>query len=138
MKKYLIKANALFANRRYETGLFLLAGVIGILYYFTFVSNKIIFSTTIPSYLKQTEIISCAPNSFYNEPFDPSLEEVQINDNRKPAGEMRNGIYYIRAQTTSSTVSIKQNGQLVNWRQLAKDGITLPGNQQVLMPGSRQ
>lgn len=98
MKKYLIKANTLIADRSYETGLFVLAGVIAVLSYFTFASNKIISSNTTPSYLKQSEIISCAPNSFYNESFDPSLEEVQINDNRKPAGELRNGVYYIHLE----------------------------------------
>ena len=98
MKKYLTKANALIANRSYETGLLVMAGVIAVLSYFTFVSNKIVSSNSTLYNLKRTEIISCAPNSFYDEPFDPSLEEVQINDNRKPAGELRNGIYYIHLE----------------------------------------
>ena len=65
MKKYFIKANALIANRSYETGLFLLVGVIAVLCYFTFVPNKIVSSYSTSSNLKQTEIIACAPNSFF-------------------------------------------------------------------------
>ena len=98
MKKYLIKANALIVNRSYETGLFVLAAITGTLSYITFVSNQIVSSNSVLYNLKRTEIISCAPNSFFNEAFDPSLEEVQINDNRKPAGELRNGIYYIHLE----------------------------------------
>ena len=98
MKKYLTKANTFIAHSRHETGLFVLAGMIVILSYFTLVSNKIASSNSTFYNLNRTEIISCAPNSFYNEPFDPSLEEVQINDNRRPAGELRNGIYYIHLE----------------------------------------
>jgi hypothetical protein len=98
MKKYLIKANALIANRSHETGLFVLISIIVFASYSAFVPNKIIFSNSGSDNLTRKEIISCAPNSFYNEPFDPSLEEVQINDNRKPAGEVRNGIYYINLE----------------------------------------
>ena len=98
MKQFIIKANALIANRSSETGLIVLAAVIGVLSYFTLVSNKIVSSYPIQSGMKRTDTIACAPNSFYNEPLDPLLEEVEINDNRKPAGELRNGIYYIHLE----------------------------------------
>lgn len=61
--------------------------------------------------IKSSNIISCAPNSFFNEPFDPLLEEVQINDNRKPAGELRNGIFYINLEIREG-----------NWYPETKDG----------------
>lgn len=41
---------------------------------------------------RKKETISCAP-SIYNQPTD--LEEVTINNNQKPAGVFRNGIYYL-------------------------------------------
>ncbi|HEU5165043.1 MAG TPA: multicopper oxidase domain-containing protein, partial [Chitinophagaceae bacterium] len=130
MKRYLTKANALIANHCYETGLFLLIGVISVLSYFAFVPNKIISSNTTPSYLKQTKIISCAPNSFYNEPFDPSLEEVQINDNRKAAGELRNGIYYIHLEIREGNwYPESKEGKPIKIKALAEAGrpLQVPG-----------
>ncbi len=42
----------------------------------------------------RSDFISCPPRES-KDSFDGSLEEVTVNDNRKPAGEFRNGIYYI-------------------------------------------
>ena len=130
MKQYLIKANALIANRSSETGLIVLAGVIGVLSYFTLVSNKIVSSYPIPSGAKRTESIACAPDSFYNEPFDPSLEEVEINDNRKPAGELRNGIYYIHLEIREGNwYPETKEGKSIKIKALAEAGkpLQVPG-----------
>lgn len=43
------------------------------------------------------DLISCAPGTF-NQFFSGFIEEVTINDNRKPAGNFRNGIYYINLE----------------------------------------
>jgi FtsP/CotA-like multicopper oxidase with cupredoxin domain len=45
----------------------------------------------------QPGFISCAPG-VSKELFDGFIEEVTINDNRKPAGEFRNGVYYINLE----------------------------------------
>jgi manganese oxidase len=95
MKKYLAKAHVLISFRSHDTGLSMLLVILVGLGYFIFVSNKISFSNAAPGKLSRLDIIPCAPNSFFNEPFDPLLEEIQINDNRDPAGELRNGIYFI-------------------------------------------
>src|SRR5687768_16089552 len=42
-------------------------------------------------------LINCAPGVF-KEFFDGFIEEITINDNRKPAGEFRNGVYYINLE----------------------------------------
>lgn len=47
------------------------------------VSNNIASPNLASGKLIRAEIISCDPNSFYNEPFDPSLEKVQIRAQRK-------------------------------------------------------
>ncbi|HJS53677.1 MAG TPA: hypothetical protein VJ765_04005 [Chitinophagaceae bacterium] len=99
MKQYIIKANALIANCSSETGLIVLAAVIGVLSYFTLMSNKIVSPYPIPSGIKRTETIAYAPNSFYDEPFDPLLEEgksIKIKalaeETASQPVELRNGI----------------------------------------------
>jgi manganese oxidase len=64
------------------------------------VLNKTVSSNPIPSNLKQTEIISCAPNSavtagnyFYN-----GLETIEPNDNRRPAGQLKDGVLTINLE----------------------------------------
>src|SRR5688500_14466766 len=41
--------------------------------------------------------ISCSPGISQNS-IDSLLEEVRINNNHKPAGEFRNGVYYINLE----------------------------------------
>ena len=77
MKKYLTKAPALISFRNRDIVLCILL----ILGYFTLASNKIVFSNTALDKLNRLDIIPCASNSFFNGPFDPLLEEIQINDN---------------------------------------------------------
>jgi FtsP/CotA-like multicopper oxidase with cupredoxin domain len=43
------------------------------------------------------DIISCSPRSV-SQTFDSSIEEVTTNDNRKSAGEFRDGIYYVNLE----------------------------------------
>jgi len=56
------------------------------------------------------DIISCSPRNA-SSAFDSSIEEVTINDNRKSAGEFRDGIYYIRLEIREG-----------NWYPETKDG----------------
>jgi FtsP/CotA-like multicopper oxidase with cupredoxin domain len=58
--------------------------------------------------ISTSNIISCAPPGYK---IDYNLEEVQINDNRKPAGELWNGIYYIHLEIREG-----------NWYPETKDG----------------
>jgi manganese oxidase len=44
---------------------------------------------------KKVKITGCGPTGFI---IPTDLEEIAINDNRKPAGEVRNGIYYINLE----------------------------------------
>lgn len=97
MKKYLTQTNN-FIFRGNEIGLIVLLAFLLAFNFFELVSNKITSSNVNPDKLRQAEIISCSPDSFFNESFDKSLEEVLINDNRKPAGELRKGIYYINLE----------------------------------------
>ncbi len=62
-----------------------------------FVPNKPISAPDLAGNMYSPGVISCAPEIFQNSP-DGSLEEVAINDNGKPAGEFRNGIYYINLE----------------------------------------
>lgn len=47
------------------------------------------------SYLEKKEIISCAPPV---NKIPVGSEEIAINDNQKPAGEFRNGVYYLHLE----------------------------------------
>jgi FtsP/CotA-like multicopper oxidase with cupredoxin domain len=60
--------------------------------------------------LKRETAISCIPWQII-QTYDDKLEEVQINDNRTPAGELRNGIYYIHLEIREG-----------NWYPETKDG----------------
>ena len=62
-----------------------------------FVPGKKVFALDAAKNADQPGLISCAPSSF-KEFFDGAIEEVTINDNRKPAGEFRNGVYYINLE----------------------------------------
>ncbi len=98
MKKYLTKANAFISFRSHDTGLLILFVMLVILGCSALVSNKFVFSPAGLDKQNRSGIISCAPGSLLNEPFDPAIEEIQINDNCKPAGEFRNGIFYIHLE----------------------------------------
>jgi len=54
-----------------------------------------VFDTTKGSY--RATLINCAPVAI-KDIFDGLIEEVTINDNRKPAGEFRDGVYYINLE----------------------------------------
>ncbi|HEY0677865.1 MAG TPA: multicopper oxidase domain-containing protein [Chitinophagaceae bacterium] len=104
MRKEIAKTN-ITSLRSYETGsfFFLLVILLSCCALFSNINLKSDIDKTAvvnaTSYdLKQSEIIPCIPNSLFNEPFDNSLDKVQTNDNRKPAGELRNGIYYINLE----------------------------------------
>ena len=56
---------------------------------------SIFISSSTVNRLNRSPAISCAPASFFDTALYPTLEEIQINDNRQPGGELRNGIYYI-------------------------------------------
>src|SRR4030095_8375672 len=56
------------------------------------------------------DIISCPPRNV-SRILDCSIEEVTINDNRKSAGEFRDGIYYINLEIREG-----------NWYAETKDG----------------
>ena len=45
--------------------------------------------------IKEKEIVSCPP---IENKIPTGLEEITINDNRKPAGEFRKGVYYINLE----------------------------------------
>jgi len=45
--------------------------------------------------IKKKEIVSCLP---ITNKLPTDLEEITINDNQKPAGELRNGIYYVNLE----------------------------------------
>ena len=62
-----------------------------------FVPDRQLSAPDIARNTYRSEVISCAPEIFLN-PLNGSLEEVAINDNSKPAGEFRNGIYYINLE----------------------------------------
>jgi FtsP/CotA-like multicopper oxidase with cupredoxin domain len=62
-----------------------------------FKPDKQISLADLASRAYRSDPISCLPGKFQNS-FDGSMEEVAINDNRKPAGEFRNGVYYIRLE----------------------------------------
>ena len=98
MKKYLTQANEPGSFRVYDSCRFVFFGFLVVVSCSLLVSNNIGSLNPAPDNLRRAKIISCVPNTFYDGPFDPSLEEVQINDNRKPAGELRNGIYYIHLE----------------------------------------
>jgi FtsP/CotA-like multicopper oxidase with cupredoxin domain len=71
-----------------------------ILFVFTFsffVPDKQIYAPEIAGNAYNPIVISCATEILRNSSDDP-LGEVAINDNRKPAGEFRNGIYYIKLE----------------------------------------
>lgn len=57
-----------------------------------------------------SDIIACAPG-IVSRAIDSTIEEVTINDNRKPAGEFRQGIYYINLEIREG-----------NWYPETKDG----------------
>ncbi len=70
---------------------------VALLLFFTFsffVPKKQISVVDIENNSYRADLVSCAPGIFPNT-LVGSLEEVVANDNRKPAGEFRNGIYYI-------------------------------------------
>lgn len=56
------------------------------------------------------DIIACGPGTV-SPTFDNTIEEVTTNDNRKPAGEFRNGVYYINLEIREG-----------NWYPETKDG----------------
>jgi manganese oxidase len=56
------------------------------------------------------DIIACAPG-IISRIFDSTIQEVTTNDNRKPSGEFRNGIYYINLEIREG-----------NWYPETKDG----------------
>ncbi len=98
MKKYLTKANAFIFFRSHDIGFFIHFVILVFLGCSMLVSNKVVFSTTSLDKLDRSGIISCAPGSLLNESFDPAIEEVLTNDNRQPAGEIHNGVYYIKLE----------------------------------------
>jgi len=98
MKKYLTKAQVLVSFRSHDIGLFVLLVVLVVLMCSLLVSNKFVSSTIAFDKLNRLDIIPCASNSFFSEPFDPLLEEIQINNNRNPAGDLRNGTYHINLE----------------------------------------
>src|SRR4030095_11427484 len=57
-----------------------------------------------------TNIIACGLG-IVSTSIDNTIEEVSINDNRKPAGEFRNGIYYVNLEIREG-----------NWYPESKDG----------------
>jgi hypothetical protein len=57
-----------------------------------FVPGKQLPISDIPRNLYRSDIVSCAPEVYQD------LPEVAINDNRKPAGEFRKGVYYIKLE----------------------------------------
>jgi FtsP/CotA-like multicopper oxidase with cupredoxin domain len=59
------------------------------------------------------DVVSCGPNLQGYE-IDYNLEEVKINDNRKPAGEFREGVYYI-------SLEIREG----NWYPETKEGVPI-------------
>jgi FtsP/CotA-like multicopper oxidase with cupredoxin domain len=80
-------------------------------------------SLLITTYARQN-IISCSPanNSYKKVSFKQrfiaetgSLEEIATNDNRKPAGEMKNGILYLKLETRTGA-----------WYPETHDGEALP------------
>jgi FtsP/CotA-like multicopper oxidase with cupredoxin domain len=74
-------------------------------YSFGFYDHPVLFS--LASY-KEQNIIRCSPATGnygktvmgpYFRPFTGSLEEISINDNRKAAGELRDGVLYLNLET---------------------------------------
>src|SRR5688572_1505736 len=62
-----------------------------------FGTGKQISAFTTAKNTSRSDLINCAPSAS-KEFSDDIIEEIIINDNRKPAGEFRNGIYYINLE----------------------------------------
>ena len=60
---------------------------------------------------KKEAVVSCAPLRIAYSNFDSGLETIEPNDNRKPAGEFHNGIYYLNLEIREG-----------NWYPETKDG----------------
>lgn len=80
--------------------LFVLTFLGAVLFFFSFSSLSNARQISKPdgaTNISRLDIISCPPSGL-SDFFDQSLEEVTINENRRPAGEFRNGIYYINLE----------------------------------------